>query len=128
MLTLNNHSPFPVSDVLAVVALFVVNADDAATFRAFVFSFLLRDEGVDSVVPYELQVLDHAHAVSRAVPSVELLQPIAGEAAALVAEANLVVHQQVAPLFNEGALLVSGYAAGAVCGLDPLAAQVMGVR
>jgi hypothetical protein len=55
-----------------------VNADDAATFRAFVFGFLLRDEGVDPVVLYELQIFDHAHAVFCAIAFVQLFQSSAG--------------------------------------------------
>jgi hypothetical protein len=65
-------------DMLAIVALFVVNADDAAAFRAFVLLCLLYDECVDSVVSDELKVLDHAHTVFCAIALIQLFQARAG--------------------------------------------------
>ena len=55
-----------------------MNADDAAAFRTLVLLCLLYDERVDSVVSYELQVFDHAHAVFCAIAFVQLFQSSAG--------------------------------------------------
>jgi hypothetical protein len=61
-------------DVLALVAFAIVCADYAAALWTFVFSFLLCDEGVDPVVLYEFQVLEHAHVIFRAIAFVQLFQ------------------------------------------------------
>ena len=63
-------------DVITAGALFAVNADDAATFWTFVFGFLLRDECVDPVVLYELQVFDHTHAIFCSVSFIQMIQSI----------------------------------------------------
>jgi hypothetical protein len=63
---------------LAIVALFAVNADDAAAFRTLVLLRLLYDERVDSVVLYERKILQHAHVVFCAIALIELFQSSAG--------------------------------------------------
>ena len=99
MLTFEQPLSFPAFDVLAMVALFVVNADDAATFRTFVFSFLLRDEGVDSVVSDELKIVEHAHVVFCAIPLVQLFQSSTGILSAFKTELRFALFYQLA-VFN----------------------------
>ena len=115
------------SDVLALITFTVVYADHAIASRTFIFLRLLAQKLVDTVISYELEVIDHAHVISGTIPLVERLQILAREIGAFIAETNLIVNQQVAMLFYEGALLIARQTSRAVYDLAPFLFQIIGI-
>ena len=64
--------------MLTLVAFAVVCAEYAAACRAFVFLGLPAQEFIHAVIPNELKILHHAHAVFCAIAFVQLFQSSAG--------------------------------------------------
>jgi hypothetical protein len=95
-----------------------MNADHAAASMAFIFFLLFLKKLPDAVLFYEKQVLDHAHAVFRAVAKVERAKALARELPALEAIFHFPLHQFPASLFDECAILSARPASRA--GHDPL--------
>jgi len=65
-----------------------MDADDTAALAAAPPFVLFLDKGVETMLADELEVIEHAHAVLRSVPFVQVLQPLAGIRPAFVTEAG----------------------------------------
>jgi hypothetical protein len=63
-----------------------MNTNSPAACRTSPSLFLLLQKGVHTVFPDHLQVLDHAHMVLGLIPLIQLLQPLAREPVACIAE------------------------------------------
>lgn len=77
-----------------------MHAHDAAAARTAPPGLFVFDESIKAARTDALQVFEHAHAVFRSVPLIQLLQPPAGKAFALVAKAGMVVFNSFAILDN----------------------------
>lgn len=118
---------FPAFYLIAGIAFAVVDADDVAAFRAFIFRSLLFQEFFHAVLFDEFEIPGHAHAVPRAVTKVYRFQAFARHLPAFETEFNPAIYQLRAAALEEGALLVSGAASDAVVNLSCLLRQVVGI-
>jgi len=84
----------------------------------------LFQELLNAIVSDELEVLDHAHVVSGAVPRVQSLQPGAGIVAAAGAEPHQSLPKQVAASCHVGAVLAAWQATGAVGTSESLPVEI----
>jgi hypothetical protein len=102
-----------------------MTANQFTTFWALPFFQLGFDEFGHSFFLDEGQVLYHAHVKMSAVPVIDLLQALAGKLRTFETEVHLALQQRGTSLFENGALLVTGTATGAVGHPQPLAFHIM---
>ena len=92
-----------------------MNTQNAPTIRAFVSLFLLLEEPLNPIVPYELQVLNRAHIESGPVPLVKLPQLLTGIVTTLETVLNLVIREKSTSFLDECTILIPYPAASAGC-------------
>ena len=109
----------------AAIAESVMAADRAAALRAFPFAPLPAQKRFNAVLPDELQVLHHAHAISGSIALIDMLQVCAGEISTLMAVHYLPAGEKLASFLEEGALLIPWPAAGAVHNFNPFAFEII---
>ena len=102
-----------------------MDADGAAAVRAGPSRFFIPQECADAVVLDIVEVLDHAHAVFRAVSFVQVLQVVAGIGLALEAVFRSAVLEDragldPAPGAGDGSMNIRCPAAGAWVSLPPI--------
>ena len=93
--------------------------------RAFPFVLFLFKEFLDAILFDKFEVLDHTHAVLFSVAFIDMAEPLAGKIIALVTIFNLAISEQIASLFEEGAVFISCPATGTVRHSDSLASYIM---
>jgi hypothetical protein len=98
---------------------------DRAALRAPPFLFFLLQKLLHAALFNELQILNHAHVIVRAVTLVQAFKTAAGKLITLVAELHQPISKEVAVLFHEGAVLSPGATAGAVRSHDTRTSQVI---
>ena len=90
-------------------------AADHPTARGTLPSPLLPfKKPIYAMLPDNFEVLDHAHPEMASVALVEVNQAFTGEIPAFIAVRHPAIQEQVAPLLEEGTLLISRPTAGAV--------------
>jgi len=92
---------------------------------AFPSGLFLFKELLDAILLDEFEVLDHTHHVLSSVAFIDMAEPLAGKIIALVTVFNLAISEQIASLFEEGAVLISWPAAGTVRHSDSLDSYIM---
>jgi hypothetical protein len=88
--------------------------DQFTTTLTFPRLFLAIKELFNSVLFHEIQILYHAHSVTRSVPAVNCSQPITWKAAALKTESDLIICQFGTMFFQKNTFLVSWSATYAI--------------
>jgi hypothetical protein len=88
--------------------------DQFTTTLAFPRLFLAIKELLNPILFDEIQILYHAHSVTRFVPTVNGSQPITWKATALKTENNLIICQLRTMFFQKSTFLVSWSAAYAI--------------
>ena len=109
-----SRSASPAFHGLAIVALPVVDADNAAAVRAPVLFPLIIKESLHPVLFNLYEIFNHAHVVSLAVAFINVTQVAAGEVFTFIAEGNPIFGKVLAASFYKGAQFITRAAAGAV--------------
>jgi hypothetical protein len=98
----------------AIEANAIVAGDDPAAVRALPFLRLSLKKSTGTTFPEEFKILEHTHMVIFSIAFINAGQIPAGEISTLVAVFHPVADEQFAPLFKEGAFLISRSAASTV--------------
>lgn len=99
--------------------------DQFTTTLTFPRLFLAIKELLNSVLFDEIQILYHAHSVTRSVPAVNGSQPITWKATALKTESDLLIRQFGTMFFQKSTFLVSRSATFAIRQSDALVFQII---
>jgi hypothetical protein len=99
--------------------------DQFTTTLTFPRLFLAIKELLNSILSDEIQILYHAHSVTRSVPTVNGSQPITWKATALKTESDLIICQFGTLFLQKSTFLVSWSAAYAIRHSNALALHII---
>ena len=89
------------------------------------FLLFLFEKFLDAILPDVLKVLSHTHPEITFIAFIEALETIAGKILAFITVLYLALHEQIAFLLEEGALLISWPATDALRHSDSLTPYII---
>ena len=100
-------------------------AYDSPAIRTFPFVPLLNKQSAYTFILDGFKVLNHAHPEEVSISLVYMLEAFARETTTFITILDSAIQEEIAPLFKEGALLISRPAAGTIRHSDSLTSHIV---